>query len=120
MQIRAAVCSGLDEPWKVEEVEVDAPGPHEVRVQMAYAGMCHSDEHLRTGDMSAPAEVLSVFGVDSMFPMIGGHEGSGTVSRSDPGWSRWRWATTWPCPSSRHAVGASGAPRAASTCATWG
>ncbi len=85
MQIRAAVCSGLDEPWKVEEVEVDAPGPHEVRVQMAYAGMCHSDEHLRTGDMSAPAEVLSVFGVDSMFPMIGGHEGSGTVSEVGPG-----------------------------------
>ncbi|MGO9028984.1 MAG: NDMA-dependent alcohol dehydrogenase [Acidimicrobiales bacterium] len=85
MQIRAAVCSGLDEPWKVEEVEVDAPGPHEVRVQMAYAGMCHSDEHLRTGDMSAPAEVLSVFGVDSMFPMIGGHEGSGIVSEVGPG-----------------------------------
>ena len=58
MKIRAAVCSGLNEPWKVEEVEVDPPGPHEVLVQMAYAGMCHSDEHLRTGDMGVPPELL--------------------------------------------------------------
>jgi len=85
MKIRAAVCSGLNEPWKVEEVDVAEPGPHEVVVQMAYAGMCHSDEHLRTGDMSASAEVLSIFGVDSMFPMIGGHEGAGIVSQVGPG-----------------------------------
>jgi NDMA-dependent alcohol dehydrogenase len=85
MKIRAAVCSGLHEPWKVEEVEVDPPGPHEVVVQMAYAGMCHSDEHLRSGDMSAAPEVLQVFGVDSMFPMIGGHEGAGIVTEVGPG-----------------------------------
>jgi NDMA-dependent alcohol dehydrogenase len=85
MKIRAAVCSGLEEPWKIEEVDVDPPGPHEVMVQMAYAGMCHSDEHLRTGDMSAPPEVLEVFGVQSMFPMIGGHEGAGIVSEVGPG-----------------------------------
>ena len=85
MKIRAAVCSGLNEPWKVEEVDVDPPGPHEVVVQMAYAGMCHSDEHLRTGDMSADPEVLEVFGVESMFPMIGGHEGAGIVTEVGPG-----------------------------------
>jgi S-(hydroxymethyl)glutathione dehydrogenase/alcohol dehydrogenase len=85
MKIRAAVCSGLNEPWKVEEVDITDPGPHEVRVEMAYAGMCHSDEHLRTGDMSASDEVLSVFGVDSMFPMIGGHEGAGVVVETGPG-----------------------------------
>ncbi len=84
MKIRAAVCSGLHEPWKVEEVDVDPPAAHEVRVQMAFAGMCHSDEHLRTGDMSAPPEVLEVFGVDSMFPMIGGHEGAGIVAEVGP------------------------------------
>lgn len=84
MKTRAAICSGLNEPWKVEEVDIADPGPHEVRVQMAYAGMCHSDEHLRTGDMSAPKEVLEVFGVDSMFPMIGGHEGAGVVVEVGP------------------------------------
>jgi NDMA-dependent alcohol dehydrogenase len=48
-------------------------------VQMAYAGMCHSDEHLRSGDISADPEILSLFGVDSLFPCIGGHEGAGVV-----------------------------------------
>ena len=85
MKIRAAVCSGLNEPWKTEEVDIDAPGPHEVRVQMAYAGMCHSDEHLRTGDMSVAPEVIEIFGVKSMFPMIGGHEGGGIVAEIGPG-----------------------------------
>lgn len=85
MKTRAAVCTGLHEPWKVEEIEVADPGPHEVVVQMAYAGMCHSDEHLRTGDISAAPEVLGVFGVDSMFPIVGGHEGAGIVTRVGPG-----------------------------------
>lgn len=79
MKSRAAVCSGLNEPWKSEELEIDAPHAHEVKVQMAYAGMCHSDEHIRTGDISADPEVLAVFGVESMFPCVGGHEGAGVV-----------------------------------------
>ena len=79
MNVRAAVCTGLHEPWKVEEVEIGDPHPHEVKVQMVYAGMCHSDEHLRTGDISAPTEVLEVYGVDSLFPCVGGHEGAGIV-----------------------------------------
>ena len=79
MKIRAAVCTGLNEPWKTEEVEIDAPHAHEVQVQMAYAGMCHSDEHLRSGDISVDPGILSVFGVDSLFPCVGGHEGAGIV-----------------------------------------
>jgi len=47
---------------------------------MVYAGMCHSDEHLRTGDISASPEILEAIGVPSMFPVIGGHEGSGIVT----------------------------------------
>jgi S-(hydroxymethyl)glutathione dehydrogenase/alcohol dehydrogenase len=51
---------------------------------MAFAGMCHSDEHLRHGDMSPPPEVLELFGVSSMYPMVGGHEGSGVVTEIGP------------------------------------
>ncbi|MGA2304278.1 MAG: NDMA-dependent alcohol dehydrogenase [Acidimicrobiales bacterium] len=80
MKTRAVVCSGLGEPWKTEEIEIDPPANREVRVKMVYAGMCHSDEHLRTGDISAPPEVLELMGVSSMFPVIGGHEGSGIVT----------------------------------------
>jgi NDMA-dependent alcohol dehydrogenase len=77
---RAAVCTGLNEPWKTEEVQIDPPANREIRVNMVWSGMCHSDEHLRTGDISAPPEVLELIGVKSMFPIIGGHEGSGIVT----------------------------------------
>jgi S-(hydroxymethyl)glutathione dehydrogenase/alcohol dehydrogenase len=80
MKTRAVVCSGLNEPWKTEEIELDPPANQEVRVKMVYSGMCHSDEHLRTGDISASPEVLQLIGVSSMFPVVGGHEGSGIVT----------------------------------------
>jgi NDMA-dependent alcohol dehydrogenase len=80
MTTRAAVCVGLNEPWKTEEIEIDPPADREIRVKMVYAGMCHSDEHLRTGDIAAPPEVLEMIGVKSMFPVVGGHEGSGVVT----------------------------------------
>ena len=79
MKVQAAVCTGLHEPWKTTEIEIDEPHDHEVKVKMAYSGMCHSDEHLRTGDITAPLETLQVFGVESMFPILGGHEGAGVV-----------------------------------------
>jgi NDMA-dependent alcohol dehydrogenase len=82
--VRAAVCTGLNEPWKTEELEVDPPANREIRVKMVYSGMCHSDEHLRTGDISAPPEVLEMIGVKSMFPVVGGHEGSGVVTEVGP------------------------------------
>ena len=59
---RAAVCTGLNEPWKTEEIEIDPPGNREVRVKMVWSGMCHSDEHLRTGDISQTPEVLEMIG----------------------------------------------------------
>ena len=77
---RAAVCTGLNEPWKTEEVQIDPPANREIRVKMVWSGMCHSDEHLRTGDISAPPEVLELVGAKSMFPIVGGHEGSGIVT----------------------------------------
>jgi NDMA-dependent alcohol dehydrogenase len=80
MRTRASIVSGAKEPWRTEEIELDEPHAHEVRVKMAYAGMCQSDEHLRSGNISAPPEVLSMLTANgSMFPIIGGHEGAGIV-----------------------------------------
>lgn len=79
MKVKAALATGLNEPWSTHEIDIDEPHPHEVKVKMAFAGMCHSDEHSRVGDMTAPPQVLSFMGVDSMFPFIGGHEGAGVV-----------------------------------------
>ena len=75
MRSRAAILHDVGGPWSVEEFELDPPRAGEVLLEMAAAGMCHSDEHILNGDMSAPNKVLKEFGLPAMFPMIGGHEG---------------------------------------------
>jgi NDMA-dependent alcohol dehydrogenase len=79
MKTRAAVLWGLNQEWKIEEVDLDPVKPGEVLVKTAYAGLCHSDEHLVTGDLVPPDELLEMLGMGSMFPMIGGHEGAGVI-----------------------------------------
>jgi NDMA-dependent alcohol dehydrogenase len=80
MQVKASIVSELNGPWRTEVIEIDAPHAREVKVKMAFAGLCHSDEHLRTGDMSHDPSILEMLsGRPTMFPIIGGHEGSGVV-----------------------------------------
>ena len=67
MKTKAAVLWEVNTPWSIEEVELDPPGPGEVLVKIAASGMCHSDEHLVTGDLPFA------------LPIIGGHEGAGVV-----------------------------------------
>ena len=73
MKTKAAVLWGLHEKWQVEEVELDPPKENEVLVRLTASGLCHSDEHLVTGDIPMP------------FPVVGGHEGRG---QSRPGRGR--------------------------------
>ena len=82
---RAAVLWGLDQPWKVQDIEVHDPKEGEVLVRWKAAGLCHSDEHLVTGDMVPSQEVLDMMGVESFFPIIGGHEGAGIIEAVGPG-----------------------------------
>jgi Zn-dependent alcohol dehydrogenase len=79
MRSRAAILHDVGGPWSVEDFELDPPRAGEVLVAMAAAGLCHSDDHILQGDMSISNEVAREFGLTPMFPMIGGHEGSGTV-----------------------------------------
>jgi NDMA-dependent alcohol dehydrogenase len=79
MKSRAAILHDVGGPWSVEDFELDAPRAGEVLVEMAAAGLCHSDDHILRGDLSAPNEMLRSMGLPTMFPTIGGHEGSGTV-----------------------------------------
>ncbi|WP_407686370.1 Zn-dependent alcohol dehydrogenase [Mycobacterium sp. HUMS_1102779] len=85
MKTRGAVLHDVGGPWSVEEFELDPPRAGEVLVEMAAAGLCHSDDHILKGDMSAPNEVLRSLGLPTMFPTIGGHEGSGAVREIGPG-----------------------------------
>jgi NDMA-dependent alcohol dehydrogenase len=63
-------------PWELTELELDEPRHGEVRVAFAAAGLCHSDEHLRTGDAAG------------RLPIVGGHEGAGIVEAAGPGVTR--------------------------------
>ena len=73
MQTRAAVLWEVGKDWTVETVELDPPRHGEVLVRLAASGLCHSDEHLVTGDLPFP------------LPIIGGHEGAGVVEQVGPG-----------------------------------
>ena len=82
---QAAILWGLEQPWKVQEIEVHDPQEGEVHVRWKAAGLCHSDEHLVTGDMVPSPEMLEMMGVDSFFPIVGGHEGAGIIEDVGPG-----------------------------------
>jgi len=65
---RAALLFGPGQDYKIETVELDEPRAGEVLIQLRATGLCHSDEHARTGDMPVPH-----------YPTICGHEGAGEV-----------------------------------------
>jgi S-(hydroxymethyl)glutathione dehydrogenase/alcohol dehydrogenase len=69
----------------VEEISIDPPKEREVLVRWKAAGMCHSDEHLVTGDLVPTPEMMELMGIDTLFPIIGGHEGAGIVEAVGPG-----------------------------------
>ncbi len=79
MKTRAAILWGEGQDWKVEEISLGDPAPSELIVKTAYAGLCHSDEHLVTGDITIPQEAIEAMGAPHFLPCIGGHEGSGVV-----------------------------------------
>ena len=68
MKTNAAVLFSQPGKWEVTEVDLDEPKANEVLVKIVAAGMCHSDDHMVTGDL--PSMKL---------PMAGGHEGAGIV-----------------------------------------
>jgi len=55
------------QPFRIEEVELEPPGPGEVLVEIRAAGLCHSDLSTVAGQRKRP------------LPIVGGHEGAGIV-----------------------------------------
>ncbi len=85
MKVRAGLIHGVGQDWQVEEIEVGDPQAGEVLVEWKAAGMCHSDEHIVTGDMVPPKEAWPMLGIDDFFPIVGGHEGAGVIAAVGPG-----------------------------------
>lgn len=73
MKVRGVVFHGPGRPATIEELELDSPGPGEVLVRIAAAGVCHSDLHVVDGEWERPAKVVL------------GHEGAGIVEEIGPG-----------------------------------
>jgi S-(hydroxymethyl)glutathione dehydrogenase/alcohol dehydrogenase len=65
--VRAVVLPAVGAPLEITEISLPEPGPGQVRVRLAAAGVCHSDLSLSNGTMR-----VSV-------PAVLGHEGAGTV-----------------------------------------
>lgn len=84
MRIPAAVLWEPHTPWSVGEIELDQPRAGEVLIKLASSGMCHSDEHLVTGDLAPEPEAAARMGLER-YPVIGGHEGAGEVVEVGPG-----------------------------------
>lgn len=71
--MRAAVCREFGRPLVVEDVEIDAPGPGEVLVDVAACAICHSDVTFIDGDWGGE------------LPAVYGHEAAGTIAETGPG-----------------------------------
>src|SRR5215468_2525544 len=76
MKTKAAVLGELGDDWEITELDLDPPKDGEVLVRWVAAGLCHSDEHLRTGDIPV------------RYPIVGGHEGAGVIEQVGPGVTR--------------------------------
>ena len=67
--MKAAVLHEVGKPLVVEDLQVDNPGPREVLVRTAAAGICHSDYHYMNGSWAGD------------LPVALGHEASGIVEK---------------------------------------
>lgn len=81
MKTKAAILNSVgakppyatSKPLSIEEIDLDPPGPNEVLVKIAAAGLCHSDLSVINGDRPRPV------------PMALGHEAAGIVEELGAG-----------------------------------
>jgi S-(hydroxymethyl)glutathione dehydrogenase/alcohol dehydrogenase len=69
VQMKAAVLREVGKPLQIEDVQIGKPGPHEVLIRTAAAGVCHSDLHFMEGKYPFP------------LPAVLGHESAGVVEQ---------------------------------------
>jgi S-(hydroxymethyl)glutathione dehydrogenase / alcohol dehydrogenase len=67
--MKAAVFREVNQPMEIEDVQISKPGPREVLIRTAAAGVCHSDLHFFNGTYPG------------IRPMVLGHESAGIVEQ---------------------------------------
>jgi Zn-dependent alcohol dehydrogenase len=67
--MKAAVLHEVNKPLVIEDVSLPNPGPREVLIRTAVAGLCHSDLHFMEGLYPHP------------LPAVLGHESAGIVEK---------------------------------------
>jgi S-(hydroxymethyl)glutathione dehydrogenase/alcohol dehydrogenase len=70
---RASIMRKAPGRYETVEVLLDDPRQNEVTVKLAASGLCHSDDHIATGDIMV-----------GHYPICGGHEGAGVVTAVGP------------------------------------
>ncbi|MCY4426424.1 MAG: Zn-dependent alcohol dehydrogenase [Halieaceae bacterium] len=74
LTMRAAVYHPASQKFELcDDVEISAPGQHQVRVKVKYCGLCHSDLSVTIGNPMRDAP-----------PIVVGHEASGVVESVGP------------------------------------
>jgi len=69
MTVRAYGTHAADKPFEPIAIERRAPGAHDVQIQIAYCGVCHSDLHTARAEWGG-----------TLYPCVPGHEIVGHVS----------------------------------------
>ena len=73
MRTRAAVCTAINKPLELLDLDQEGPKAGEVGVNVKAAGVCMSDYHIMNGDWPLP------------LPMVLGHEAAGEIAEVGPG-----------------------------------
>jgi NDMA-dependent alcohol dehydrogenase len=81
LRTKAAALFSAPGKWEIVELDLEPPRQDELLIKMAAAGLCHSDDHILTGDLPVPPEAL---------PIVGGHEGAGVVEEVGPNTPGWK------------------------------
>ncbi|KAM9849607.1 alcohol dehydrogenase class-3-like isoform 1-T1 [Aulostomus maculatus] len=82
IKCKAAVAWEPRKPLSIEDVEVDPPNAHEVRIKVAATSVCHTDwEYLYDTEKGMKFRP---------FPLVLGHEGAGEVESVGPGVTRFK------------------------------
>ena len=70
---RGAIMRSAPGTWEIADLQADDPQTGELQVKLAASGLCHSDDHVATGDIPV-----------GHYPFLGGHEGAGVVTGVGP------------------------------------